>query len=156
MKHQHKGKQSTSLESGRGLVVEPWLLVFGLAKSERTSVGHLHMDPPPVCACKATGEGRAGLAIGMWNIVTLAGKKRLGSGSQLLERGWTLSLFGIAQGERRRASLRILTRPWQYVSVLEFTKYQFRLLINRSLKSVLKGVPSGDSLVLLGDKYWVI
>ncbi|KAI3368478.1 hypothetical protein L3Q82_025493 [Scortum barcoo] len=63
------------------------------------------------------------LAIGTWNVTSLGGKEpelvreveryrleivgltsthSLGSGTQLLERGWTLHYSGVAQGERRR------------------------------------------------------
>ncbi|KAI3371390.1 hypothetical protein L3Q82_023987 [Scortum barcoo] len=66
------------------------------------------------------------LAIGTWNVTSLGGKEpelvreveryrleivgltsthSLGSGTQLLERGWTLHYSGVAQGERRRAGV---------------------------------------------------
>ncbi|KAI3366661.1 hypothetical protein L3Q82_009340 [Scortum barcoo] len=66
--------------------------------------------------------GTKTLAIGTWNVTSLGGKEpelvreveryrleivgltsthSLGSGTQLLERGWTLHYSGVAQGERR-------------------------------------------------------
>uniref|UniRef100_A0A8C2XE13 Homeobox domain-containing protein n=1 Tax=Cyclopterus lumpus TaxID=8103 RepID=A0A8C2XE13_CYCLU len=63
------------------------------------------------------------LALGTWNVTSLAGKEpelvqeveryqldivgltsthSMGSGTKLLEKGWTLSFSGVAQGERRR------------------------------------------------------
>ncbi|KAI3356707.1 hypothetical protein L3Q82_003394 [Scortum barcoo] len=69
------------------------------------------------------------LAIGTWNVTSLGGKEPelvreveryrleivgltsthgLGSGTQLLERGWTLHYSGVAQGERRRAGVGLL------------------------------------------------
>ncbi|KAI3353680.1 hypothetical protein L3Q82_004925 [Scortum barcoo] len=69
------------------------------------------------------------LAIGTWNVTSLGGKEpelvreveryrleivgltsthSLGSGTQLLERGWTLHYSGVAQGERRRAGVGLL------------------------------------------------
>ncbi|KAI3369266.1 hypothetical protein L3Q82_007517 [Scortum barcoo] len=70
--------------------------------------------------------GTKTLAIGTWNVTSLGGKEpelvreverylpardsrahlhahSLGSGTQLLERGWTLHYSGVAQGERRRS-----------------------------------------------------
>ncbi|KAI3368012.1 hypothetical protein L3Q82_026840 [Scortum barcoo] len=72
------------------------------------------------------------LAIGTWNVTSLGGKEpelvreveryrleivgltsthSLGSGTQLLERGWTLHYSGVAQGERRRAGVGLLIAP---------------------------------------------
>ena len=66
------------------------------------------------------------LAVGTWNVTSLGGKEpelvqeveryrleivgltsthSLGSGTQLLERGWTLHYSGVARGERRRAGV---------------------------------------------------
>ncbi|KAI3359409.1 hypothetical protein L3Q82_002912 [Scortum barcoo] len=73
--------------------------------------------------------GTKTLAIGTWNVTSLGGKEpelvreveryrleivgltsthSLGSGTQLLERGWTLHYSGVAQGERRRAGVGLL------------------------------------------------
>ncbi|KAI3359840.1 hypothetical protein L3Q82_014188 [Scortum barcoo] len=72
------------------------------------------------------------LAIGTWNVTSLGGRSlelvreveryrleivgltsthSLGSGTQLLERGWTLHYSGVAQGERRRAGVGLLIAP---------------------------------------------
>ena len=69
------------------------------------------------------------LALGKWNVTSLVGKEpelvrevekfrldivgltsthRKGSGTSLLERGWTLFHSGVATGERRRAGVAIL------------------------------------------------
>ncbi|KAI3351047.1 hypothetical protein L3Q82_005591 [Scortum barcoo] len=44
-------------------------------------------------------------------IVGLTSTHSLGSGTQLLERGWTLHYSGVAQGERRRAGVGLLIAP---------------------------------------------
>lgn len=44
-----------------------------------------------------------------------------GSRTKLLERGWTLSFSGVAQGERHHAGVGILTSPWLSSAVLEFS-----------------------------------
>ncbi|KAI3366481.1 hypothetical protein L3Q82_000619 [Scortum barcoo] len=82
------------------------------------------------------------LAIGTWNVTSLGGKEpelvreveryrleivgltsthSLGSGTQLLERDWTLHYSGVAQGERRRAGVGLLIAPQFSRHVLEFT-----------------------------------
>ncbi|KAI3373145.1 hypothetical protein L3Q82_006466 [Scortum barcoo] len=141
------------------------------------------------------------LAIGTWNVTSLGGKEpelvreveryrleivgltsthSLGSGTQLLERGWTLHYSGVAQGERRRAGVGLLIAPQLSCHVLEFTPVNERVASlrlrvgDRSLAVVcaywgrtavqstlaflesLGGVldssaPTGDSIVLLGD-----
>ncbi|KAI3357180.1 hypothetical protein L3Q82_015641, partial [Scortum barcoo] len=76
------------------------------------------------------------LAIGTWNVTSLGGKEpelvhgRLrGSGTQLLERGWTLHYYsGVAQGERRRAGVGLLAiAPQLSRHVLEFTPVNERV-----------------------------
>jgi len=47
-----------------------------------------------------------------------------GSGTKLLERGWTLSFSGVAQGVRCQAGVGILTSPRLSAAVLEFSLHQ--------------------------------
>ena len=78
------------------------------------------------------------LAMGTWNvnsqpelvqeierywleIIGLSSTHSLGSGTELLERGWTLFYSGVAHGERRRAGVGLLIAPWLSRHVLEFT-----------------------------------
>ncbi|TWW61044.1 hypothetical protein D4764_05G0011340 [Takifugu flavidus] len=139
------------------------------------------------------------LARGTWNVTSLVGKEpelvrkvekfRLdivgltlthskGSGTSLLERGWTLYHSGVANGERRRAGVAILVAPQLSACILAFTPVDervasLRLRVGRqiltvvcaygpnsssvyppfleSLEGVLESAPSGGSLVLLGD-----
>ncbi|TWW53877.1 R2DM Retrovirus-related Pol polyprotein from type II retrotransposable element [Takifugu flavidus] len=139
------------------------------------------------------------LALGTWNVTSLVGKEpelvcevekfRLdivgltsthskGSGTSLLERGWTLYHSGVANGERRWAGVAILVAPQLSACILEFTPVDERVASLRlrvggriltvvcaygpnsssayppfleSLEGVLESAPSGGSLVLLGD-----
>ena len=139
------------------------------------------------------------LALGTWNVTSLVGKEpelvceaerfRLeivgltsthgsGSGTSLLERGWTYFHSGVAHGERRQAGVGILVAPHLGACTLGFTPVNKRVASLRlrvggrvltvvcaygpnnssdyppfleSLEGVLEGAPPGDSLVLLGD-----
>ncbi|KAK3540927.1 hypothetical protein QTP86_005816 [Hemibagrus guttatus] len=139
------------------------------------------------------------LAFGTWNVTSLGGKEpelvreveryrleivglasthSLGSGTQLLERGWTLFFSGVPHGERRRAGVGLLTAPQLSRHVLEFSLVNERVVSLRlwagdrclavvsaygpngsveyptfleTLRGVLEGAPTGDSIVLLGD-----
>uniref|UniRef100_A0A671V6D7 Endonuclease/exonuclease/phosphatase domain-containing protein n=1 Tax=Sparus aurata TaxID=8175 RepID=A0A671V6D7_SPAAU len=111
-------------------------------------------------------------------IVGLTSTHSLGSGTQLLERGWTLFYSGVARGERRRAGVGLLIAPQLSRHVLEFTPVNERVASLRlrvrdrtltvvsaygpnssakypafleSLGGVLESAPTGDSIALLGD-----
>jgi len=106
------------------------------------------------------------------------GGDSIGSGTSLLERGWTLFHSGVALGERRRAGVGILVSPRFGACTLGFTPVDERVASLRlrvggrvltvvcayapngsaeyppfleSLGGVLESAPPGDALVLLGD-----
>ncbi|KAK3506039.1 hypothetical protein QTP70_003193, partial [Hemibagrus guttatus] len=108
----------------------------------------------------------------------LASTHSLGSGTQLLERGWTLFFSGVPHGERHRAGVGLLIAHQLSRHVLEFSPVNERVVslhlhagdrcltvvsaygLNGSveyptfletLRGVLEGAPTGDSIVLLGD-----
>ena len=112
------------------------------------------------------------------DIVGLTSTHSLGSGTLLLERGWTLHYSGVAHGGRRRAGVGLLIAPHLSRLVLEFTPVNERVASLRlrvgdrsltvvsaygpnisaeypafleSLGGVLDSAPTGDSVVLLGD-----
>ncbi|KAK3569488.1 hypothetical protein QTP86_031417, partial [Hemibagrus guttatus] len=139
------------------------------------------------------------LAFGTWNVTSLGGKEpelvreveryrldivglasthSLGSGTQLLERGWTLFSSGVPHGERRWAGVGLLIAPQLSRHVLEFSPVNERVVslhlragdrcltvvsaygpngsvdyptFLETLRGVLEGAPTGDSIVLLGD-----
>ncbi|KAK3555547.1 hypothetical protein QTP86_021786, partial [Hemibagrus guttatus] len=139
------------------------------------------------------------LAFGTWNVTSLGGKEpelvreveryrleivglasthSLGSGTQLLERGWTLFFSGVPHGERHRARVGLLIAPQLSHHVLELSPVNERDVSLRlragdrcltvvsayglngsveyptfleTLRRVLEGTPTGDSIVLLGD-----
>ncbi|TWW80180.1 hypothetical protein D4764_10G0012100 [Takifugu flavidus] len=145
------------------------------------------------------GPPSCGLTTWTWNVTSLVGKEpelvrevekfRLdivgltstrskGSGTSLLERGWTLYHSGVADGERRQGGVAILVAPQLSACILEFTLVDERVASLRlrvggriltivcaygansssayppfleSLEGVLESAPSGGSLVLLGD-----
>ncbi|KAK3512370.1 hypothetical protein QTP70_007360 [Hemibagrus guttatus] len=119
-----------------------------------------------------------GCCSGAFWIVGLASTHSLGSGTQLLERGWTLFFSGVPHGERRWAGVGLLIAPQLSRHVLEFSPVNERVVSLRlragdrcltavsaygpngsveyptfleTLRGVLEGAPTGDSIVLLGD-----
>ncbi|KAK3534174.1 hypothetical protein QTP86_002513 [Hemibagrus guttatus] len=111
-------------------------------------------------------------------IVGLASTHSLGSGTQLLLRGWTLFFSGVPHGERCRAGVGLLIAPQLSCHVLEFSPVNKRVVSLRlragdrcltvvsayrpngsveyptfleTLRGVLEGAPTGDSIALLGD-----
>ncbi|KAK3553862.1 hypothetical protein QTP70_012698 [Hemibagrus guttatus] len=162
----------------------------------------------PVPCVFGSGHGRGprrpkpwtkNLAFGKWNVTSQGGKEPelvreveryrleivglasthcLGSGTQLLERGWTLFFSGVPHGERHRAGVGLLIAPQLSRHVLEFSPVNERVVSLRlragdrcltvvsaygpngsveyptfleTLRGVLEGAPTGDSIVLLGD-----
>ncbi|KAK3529991.1 hypothetical protein QTP86_009376 [Hemibagrus guttatus] len=139
------------------------------------------------------------LAFGTWNVTSLGGKEpklvreveryqleiirltsthNLGSGTQLLERGWTLFYSGVPHSERRWAGVGLLIAPQLSCHVLLFSPVNERVVSLRlragdkdltvvstygpngsveyptfleTLRGELERAPTGDSIVLLGD-----
>ncbi|KAL1251680.1 hypothetical protein QQF64_019476 [Cirrhinus molitorella] len=60
-------------------------------------------------------------------IVGLTSMHSQGSGTQLLERGWTLFYSGVPHGERRRAGVGLLVAPKFSRHVLEFSPVNGRV-----------------------------
>ncbi|KAK3556193.1 hypothetical protein QTP70_005590 [Hemibagrus guttatus] len=165
-----------------------------------------HKGPVPCVLGSSHGQGprrpkpwTKNLAFGTWNVTSLGRKEpelvreveryrleivglasthSLGSGTQLLERGWTLFFSGVPHGERRWAGVGLLIAPQLSRHVLEFSPVNERVVSLRlragdrcltvvsaygsngsveyptfleTLRGVLEGAPTGDSIVLLGD-----
>ncbi len=119
------------------------------------------------------------LALGTWNVTSLEGKEpeivreverfRLeivgitsthgwGSGTTLLERGWTLHHSGVAHGERRRAGVGLLIAPQLSRHVLEFTPVNERVvsLHLRGIGLSLSCVPTAQTAVLSTRPSWCL
>ncbi|KAK3557951.1 hypothetical protein QTP86_003867 [Hemibagrus guttatus] len=154
-----------------------------------------HKGPVPCGLGSSHGRGprrpkpwTKNLAFGTWNVTSLGGKEpelvrevkryrleivrlasthSLGSGTQLLERGWTLFFSGVPHGERRRAGVGLLIAPQLSRHVSLHLRAGDRCLtvvsaygpngsvkyptFLETLRGVLEGAPTGDSIVLLGD-----
>ncbi|KAI3353183.1 hypothetical protein L3Q82_019737, partial [Scortum barcoo] len=119
--HEQKNIKDRSVTSpGLGALPGPHLepgLGLGLA-GERLVAGSL-----------PTGPGRAQPEMATWARLPVGSPPAgsLGSGTQLLERGWTLHYSGVAQGERRRAGVGLLIAPQLSRHVLEFTPVNERV-----------------------------
>ena len=61
------------------------------------------------------------------DLVGLTSMHSLGSGTVLLDRGWTLFFSGVAHGVRSRAGVGILTNPRLSAATLEFTPVDKRV-----------------------------
>ncbi|KAK3534617.1 hypothetical protein QTP86_016770, partial [Hemibagrus guttatus] len=181
-------------------------LSIGFDKTWPTTRRKEHKGPVPCVLGSSHGRGprrpkpwTKNLAFGTWNVTSLGGKEpelvreveryrleivglasthSLGSGTQLLERGWNLFVSGVPHGERRRAGVGLLIAPQLSRHVLEFSPVNKRVVSLRlqardrclavvsaygpngsveyptfleTLRGVLEGAPTGDSIVLLGD-----
>ncbi|TWW68218.1 hypothetical protein D4764_19G0000160, partial [Takifugu flavidus] len=145
---------------GERLVAGPLPMESGLAQPEEATWDPLPVGSPPAGGAKGVG------CIVFW------------VAASLLERGWTLYHSGVTDGERRRAGVAILVVAQLSACILEFTPVDERVASLRlrvggriltvvcvygqnsssayppflaSLEGVLESVPSGGSLVLLGD-----
>ena len=113
------------------------------------------------------------------HLVGLTSTHSTGSGTQLLDRDWTLFFSGVAHGLRRKAGVALLVSPQLSASVLEFSPVDERVASLRlrveggksltvvcayapnssaeypafleNVSGALYGAPAGDSVVLLGD-----
>ena len=74
------------------------------------------------------------------DMVGLTSTHSTGSGTKLLERGWTLHFSGVAQGVRPQAGVGILTSPWLSAAVLEFSP------VNERVASMRLKVAGGKAL----------
>ncbi|KAI3352391.1 hypothetical protein L3Q82_005183 [Scortum barcoo] len=144
-----------SLPTGPGRAQPEMATWVGPPSSRLTTRRKVHEGPVQCGLGSSRGRGprrpnpwNKTLAIGTWNVTSLGGKEpelvreveryrleivgltsthSLGSGTQLLERGWTLHYSGVAQGERRRAGVGLLIAPQLSRHVLEFTPVNERV-----------------------------
>ncbi|KAI3364369.1 hypothetical protein L3Q82_011167 [Scortum barcoo] len=149
------GSQASAWWPGPGRA-QPEMADVGPPSSRLTTRRKVHEGPVQCGLGSSRGRGprrpnpwTKTLAIGTWNVTSLGGKEpelvreveryrleivgltstahSLGSGTQLLERGWTLHYSGVAQGERRRAGVGLLIAPQLSRHVLEFTPVNERV-----------------------------
>jgi len=73
----------------------------------------------------------------------LTSRHSTGSGTKLLQRGWTLSFSGFAQGVRRQAGVGILTSPRLSAAVLGFS------LVNERVTSMRLQVAGRKALTVV-------
>ncbi|KAK3548413.1 hypothetical protein QTP70_012739 [Hemibagrus guttatus] len=178
----------------------------GPASRRPTTRRKEHKGPVPCVLGSSHGRGprrpkpwTKNLAFGTWNVTSLGGKEpelvreveryrleivglasthSLGSGTQLLERGWTVFFSGVPHGERHQALVGLLLAQQLSHHVLEFSPVNERVVslhlragdrcltvvsaygpngsveyptFLETLRGVLEGAPTGDSIVLLGD-----
>ncbi|TWW56094.1 hypothetical protein D4764_08G0000810 [Takifugu flavidus] len=175
------GKQVLGLgvgHVGKRLVAGPLPMESGRAQPEEATWDPLPVGSPPAGGAKGEPELVREVEKFRLDIVGLTSTHGKGSGTSLLERGWTLYHSGVADGERRRAGVAILVAPHLSACVLEFTPVDERVAslclrvggriltvvcaygpnsssayppFLESLEGVLESAPSGGSLVLLGD-----
>lgn len=100
------------------------------------------------------------------DLVGLASMHSIGSGSKLLDRGWTLFFSEVAKGVRRQVGVGILTSPRLSAAVLEFTSVDERVASlhlragGKSLTVVCEYAPNSSSEyaafleVLAGALHW--
>ncbi|KAI3370690.1 hypothetical protein L3Q82_007247 [Scortum barcoo] len=91
--------------------------------SRLTTLRKVHEGPVQWTKTLAIGEPELVREVERYQleIVRLTATHSLGSGTQLLERGWTLHYSAVAQGERRQAGVGLLIAPQLSRHVLEFT-----------------------------------
>ncbi len=91
-------------------------------------------------------------------IVGITSTHSWGSGTTLLERGWTLHHSGVAHGERRRAGVGLLIAPQLSRHVLEFTPVNERVvsLRLRGIGLSLSCVPTAQTAVLSTRPSWCL
>jgi len=77
------------------------------------------------------------------DMVGLISMHSTGSGTKLLQRGWTLSFSGVAQCVRRQAGVGIFTSPRRSAAVLEFAP------VNERVASMRLQVAGGKALTVV-------
>jgi len=105
----------------------------GWAKPEEITWSSRPVDPPSagtsigVDRCGRPGRGPWRAKQYQLDIVGLTSTHSTGSKTKLLEKGWTLLFSGVAQCERRRTGVEILTSSRLSTAVLEFSQENERV-----------------------------